>query len=112
MAAGVRSENRQPQLTAHDSSAPSGSTEIIHPYHPLRGKRFPILKSRCVRGVECLVLKGSEAGTFAVPRDWTDRACPDAYSDANVAHDFLRLETLLEVVEILKVQHTKIEVDR
>jgi hypothetical protein len=58
------------------------------------------------------VLKGSEAGTFAVPLHWTDRARPDAYRDANVAPCFLRLETLLEVVEILKEQHTKIEVDR
>jgi len=81
-------------------------------YHPLRGKRFPILKSRCVRGVECLVLKGSEAGTFSVPRDWTDRGHPDAYRDANVAPCFLRLETLLQVVEILGEQDKEIEVDR
>ena len=58
------------------------------------------------------MLKGSEAGTFSVPCDWTDRASPDAYRDANVAHCFLRLETLLEVVEILKLQDTKIEVDQ
>ena len=76
----------------------------MHPYHPLRGKQFPILKSRCVRGVECLVLKGSEPGTFAVPRDWTDHATPDAYQDASVAPSCLRLETLLKIVEIINAQ--------
>ena len=100
------------RVTAHDSSAPSGSAEIRHPYHPLRGKRFPILKSRCVRGVDCLVLQGSESGTFSVARDWTDRAQPDAYRDANVAPCFLRVETLLQLLEIIDSQDAKIEVDR
>ena len=86
--------------------------EITHPYHPLRGKHFPFLKSRCVRGVECLILQGSESGTFSVPIDWTDRMRPDAYRDANVAPGFLRLEILLQVVEIMNSQCAKTEVDR
>ena len=102
---------RRSRVIAHDSSAPSGLAEIIHPYHPLRGQPFRILKSRCVRGVECLVLQGSESGTFSVPRVWTDRAHPDAYRDANVAPRILTLETLLLVVEIMKVQDQKIKVD-
>ncbi len=57
---------------------------------------------RCVRGVECLVLKGSEAGTFAVPRDWTDQARPDVYRDADVGPRLLKLESLLSIVELSK----------
>jgi len=75
--------------------------QIVHPFHPLSGKRFPILKSRRVRGVECLVLKGSESGTFSVPREWTDRAEPDRYLDAALSARILRLEKLLSVVECL-----------
>jgi Family of unknown function (DUF5372) len=74
--------------------------EIVHPFHPLRGKQFAVLKSRVVRGVECFVLKGSESGTFAVPRDWTDQARPDAYRDAEVLPRFLKLEPLLSIVEL------------
>ena len=74
--------------------------EIVHPFHPLRGKQFAVLKSRLVRGVECLVLKGSESGTFAVPRDWTDQARPDAYRDAEIGPRFLKLESLLSIVEL------------
>ena len=84
----------------------------MHPYHPLHGKRFPILTSRCVRGVECLILHGSESGTFSVPRQWTDRAIPDAYHDADVSPRFLKLETLLEVVDLIRIHDTKIEVDQ
>jgi hypothetical protein len=47
-----------------------------------------------------------------VPRDWTDRAHPDAYRDANIAPCLLRLERLSEVVEILNELDTKIEVDQ
>ena len=72
----------------------------MHPFHPLRGKQFIVLKSRLVRGVECLVLKGSESGTFAVPRDWTDLARPDVYRDADVMPRFLEVEALLAVVEL------------
>jgi len=72
----------------------------VHPFHPLRGKQFAVLKSRLVRGVECLVLKGSESGTFAVPREWTDQARPDAYRDAEIAPRFFKLESLLSIVEL------------
>ena len=83
----------------------------MHPFHPLRGKQFAVLKSRLVRGVECLVLKGSESGTFAVPRDWTDQARPDAYRDAEVVPRFLRLESLLSIVELSNSISKKSEVD-
>jgi len=73
----------------------------MHPFHPLRGKQFAVLKARCVRGVECLVLKGSESGTFAIPRDWTSEARPDPYRDAEVGVRFLKLESLLSIVERL-----------
>jgi hypothetical protein len=59
-----------------------------------------------------LILQGSESGTFSVPRRWTDRAIPDAYRDADVSPRFLKLETLLEVVDLIRTCDTKIEVDR
>jgi len=55
-----------------------------------------------VRGVECLVLKGSEAGTFAVPRAWTDRAEPDPYHEAQIPPRFLKLEGLILIAELLQ----------
>jgi hypothetical protein len=60
---------------------PSGCAEITHPFHPLKGKSFVILKSRSVAGVETLVLQGSSRGTFAVPKEWTDQADPCASLD-------------------------------
>ena len=48
--------------------------EITHPFHPLRGQRFPISKTMCVSGVDTLVLRTSSGGAFAIARDWTDHA--------------------------------------
>jgi hypothetical protein len=43
----------------------------------LRGKRFVVLKTRCVGGVETLIVQDPDLGSFALPREWTDRAAPE-----------------------------------
>jgi hypothetical protein len=59
-----------------------GSAEITHPFHPLRGHQFVVLKIRKVSGVETLSLRHAERGSFAVPREWTDWAAPGTPSEA------------------------------
>jgi len=56
-----------------------GSAEVVHPFHPLRGKRFDVLKIRRVAGVERLSLRDPILGSFAIPREWTDWAPPNAH---------------------------------
>src|ERR1700752_2780025 len=58
-----------------------GSAEITHPFHPLRGRRFAVLKLRKGSGVETLSLRHPERGSFAVPREWTDWAPPGPPSE-------------------------------
>jgi hypothetical protein len=53
-----------------------GSAEVVHPFHPLRGRRFIVLRIRRVFGVETLSLRDAELGSFAMPREWTDWAPP------------------------------------
>jgi hypothetical protein len=47
---------------------------ITHPFHPLHGQQFAILKERMVGAIPTLVLRGSSQGTFAVPCEWTNRS--------------------------------------
>ncbi|RWL77915.1 MAG: hypothetical protein EOR69_28185 [Mesorhizobium sp.] len=54
-----------------------GSAEVTHPFHPLRGQRFDVLKVRRVSGVETLSLRHAELGSVAMPREWTDWGAPD-----------------------------------
>src|SRR6516164_2506555 len=44
---------------ADGSSRPLGSAEITHPFHPLRGQRFVVLKVRTVSGVETCLHAGN-----------------------------------------------------
>src|SRR5215472_6962400 len=71
-------ERPRSHRTALRSSRPLGSAEITHPFHPLRGQRFVVLKVRTVSGVETLSLRQAELGSFAVAREWTDWAPPGA----------------------------------
>ena len=50
--------------------------EITHPFHPLRGQQFAVLKLRTVSGVELLSLRHPDLGSLSVARDWTDWAAP------------------------------------
>jgi hypothetical protein len=58
---------------------PLGSAEVTHPFHPLHGQRFVVLKVRRVAGVETLSLRHHDLGSFAMAREWTDWAPPNAH---------------------------------
>jgi len=49
-----------------------GSVEVTHPFHPLRGQKFAVLKVRTVSGVATLSVRDPELGSFAIREDWTD----------------------------------------
>jgi hypothetical protein len=75
-----------------------GWAEIRHPFHPLRGQRFEVLKKRRVAGVDTLILRERECGSFSVAREWTDWADPSigVISSRFDAESLFELVTLLE----------------
>jgi hypothetical protein len=88
-----------------------GSAEVTHPFHPLRGQRFVVLKLRTVSGIETLSLRHPDLGTFAMPREWTDRATPSAQAAGQaMIIDAFGLAALAEVVASLG--HGRFEIDR
>jgi hypothetical protein len=75
---------------------------VTHPFHPLRGQHFVVLKVRRVSGIETLSLRHSERGSFAVRREWTDWAAPEAGTGPGIEPmiiDALGLVALAELVE-------------
>jgi Family of unknown function (DUF5372) len=77
-----------------------GWAEIRHPFHPLRGQRFEVLKQRHIGGVDTLILRELERGTFSVAREWTDWADPSLYS-LGLPSRRLDAESLFELVALL-----------
>ena len=80
-----------------------GWAEIRHPFHPLRGHRFEVLKKRRVAGVDTLILRELERGSFSVAREWTDWADPTLSDSLGLPAQRLDVRLLLELVALLEV---------
>ena len=98
-------QSRLPRLlrTALRPRQTLGLTEITHPFHPLRGQRFIVLKVRKVSGVEILSLRHTEMGSFAIPRDWTDWGPPGTSVEPIIGQRSLLVDTfgLLALAELV-----------
>lgn len=92
---------RRSEQTALVHSSPLGWAEIIHPFHPLRGGRFEVLKKRRVAGVDTLILRELERGTLSIPREWTDWADPTPYDSLTRPPHRLAADCLFELVALL-----------
>jgi hypothetical protein len=68
----------------------------------LLGKRFPVLKSRRVSGVERLTLRGTSGGTLNVPKDWTDLGAPSASEALGFAGQILDFRSLVALAELVR----------
>src|SRR6516164_7543761 len=89
--------------TALEPSSPLGWVEIRHPFHPLRGQRFEVLKKRRVAGVDTLILRELERGSFSVAREWTDWADPTLSDSLGLSPQRLDARSLVELVTLLEV---------
>ena len=76
--------------------------EVVHPFHPFRGERFEVLKTRCVAGVATVVVRHPKLGTCALAQEWTDWAAPSAcpaLDDERLA--LVEFESLHELATLL-----------
>jgi hypothetical protein len=78
-----------------------GWARITHPFHPLREQRFRVLKTRKVAGQDTLILQGTQSGTFAVAREWTDLADPFPYYQNGGPLPILSFQCLRELMEMV-----------
>src|ERR1019366_9418182 len=92
---------RRSEQTALVHSSAWGWAEIVHPFHPLRGRRFEVLKKRRVAGVDTLILRELERGTLSVPREWTDWSDSSPYGSVTLPPHPLAADRLYELVALL-----------
>ena len=79
-----------------------GWAEIRHPFHPLRGQHFQVLKTRRIGGVDTLILREPARGSFSVAREWTDWADPSLYDSLDLPPRRLDADLLLELAVLLE----------
>jgi hypothetical protein len=92
----------QSARTALDHSSHLGWAEIRHPYHPLRGQRFRVLKQRRIAGIDTLILRELERGSFSIPREWTNWADPASNQSLGLPPQRIDAESLFELVDLLE----------
>lgn len=80
-----------------------GWAEIRHPFHPLRGQRFEVLKKRRIAGVDTLILRELKRGSFSVAREWTDWVDPSLSDSLGIPLRRLDAQLLLELATLLEV---------
>ena len=88
--------------TTLDHSSHLGWAEIRHPFHPLRGQRFEVLKRRRISGVDTLILRELARGSFSVAVEWTDWADPSWYDALGLSPHRLEGNSLFELVTLLE----------
>jgi hypothetical protein len=80
-----------------------GWAEIRHPFHPLRGQRFEVLKKRRIDGIDTRILRELKRGSFSVAREWTDWADPSMSDSLGFPSRRLDAQSLLELAGLLEV---------
>ena len=75
---------------------------ITHPFHPLVGQRFAILKVRKIAGQDVLSLYDEKRGSLAMPRAWTDQAEPSPYMGLPEPAPRLDVCCLLKLHELVR----------
>ena len=87
--------------TAHDGDDKAQTFEVIHPFHPLNGKRFPVVSRWKAWGGDRLLFRDREERVRSLPTAWTNIAPADPFVVLSAGRSFFRVEDLLTLVELI-----------
>lgn len=88
--------------TALEHKSHLGWAEICHPFHPLRGQRFQVLKERRTAGIDTLLVRELDRGTFSIAREWTDWADPSPYGSSGLPPRRFDADSLFELATLFE----------
>ena len=85
-----------------------GWAKIVHPFHPLTGQKFEILKKKKVAGEDIFSLRGT-SGVFGIQKSWTDQ-----FNDPLATFDTILSATyLLKLSElIMAINSENVSIDK
>jgi Family of unknown function (DUF5372) len=95
--------------TALAANPDLGWALITHPFHPLSGQRFPILKARKIAGQEVLSLYDEKRGSVSIPSDWTDQVVLPPYAGLIEPAPILDVRCLLKLHDLVRIATKRID---
>ena len=63
---------------------------------------FQVLKARRIAGIDTLLLRELDRGSFSIAREWTDWADPSPYDSLGLPPQRLDADSLLELASLLE----------
>ena len=82
-----------------------GSVKITHPYHPLRGQSFDVIKIRKLNGFRNYSLR-TTSGVISIPESWTDQQVQQKQDNNSTSphFDVLALKELASLLQMLELK--------
>jgi len=74
---------------------------VTHPFHPLHGREFELIEYRQAWGEKRVYFLDSSGQMQRLPASWTDVAGEDPFVAVAAGRSPLRLEDLLQLVDLL-----------
>ena len=75
---------------------------VTHPFHPLYGQEFEIIKYKRIQGSDRVFFYQKDGSIGSLPLAWCDLRSPDPYLDIEGKHSPFRVEDLLKLSDIIK----------
>ena len=80
-------------------AAEAPQVRITHPFHPLRGTRFPFVVTRSLWGEDRVTVQRPDGSAWSIPVGWTDLSPPDPAARVGRGRTLFRLEDLQQLAE-------------
>ena len=93
---------RSSELQNAPGAVEARQIRITHPFHPLRGARFPFVVTKSLWGEDRVTVQRPDGTVWSIPVGWTDFAPPDPAVMAGRGRAPFRLEDLLRLAEMVR----------
>jgi hypothetical protein len=74
---------------------------VVHPFHPLNGRRFELIVARDVWGESRVYFHDEQGQLRAIPTVWTTEAAVDPFVAIAAGRALFRVEDLLRLVNLV-----------
>ena len=81
--------------------------EVIHPFHPWRGRRFELVESKNAWGEDRVYVHNEQQQLIALPASWTDVVPADPFVSISGGRAMFRADDLFDLARLVRCLSSK-----
>jgi len=93
--------------TAPSSDVAAQTFEVIHPFHPWRGRRFELVEYKNAWGEDRVYFHNEQQQLIALPASWTDVVLADPFVSISAGRAMFRADDLFDLVRLVRCLSSK-----